>query len=243
MSLYHTILSRWQSQQLRRPSDLDKALGEFNPLFAYHTERLEGREADLETAREYFQTGTVSQFTGDPQMLIRLYDQKRCYEYLRERVLARDEMDTALVLELHRILNSGAYNDPALLRRGERAGEFKKQDLVAPAGGAGSPAREVGRELDQLMEEVSGYCGTELLSAAAYLHCRFEHIHPFAAGNGATGRVLLNFFLLCRDHPPLVIFSEDKERYLQCLTRYDKTRDPRPFRDFLEEELFKTWER
>lgn len=241
MSLYHTILSRWQSQQLRRPSDLDKALGEFNPLFAYHTERLEGREADLETAREYFQTGTVSQFTGDPQMLIRLYDQKRCYEYLRERVLARDEMDTALVLELHRILNSGAYNDPALLRRGERAGEFKKQDLVAPAGGAGSPAREVGRELDQLMEEVSGYCGTELLSAAAYLHCRFENIHPFAAGNGATGRVLLNFFLLCRDHPPLVFFSQDKERYLQCLTRYDKTRDPRPFRDFLEEELSKTW--
>ena len=232
MSLYHTILSRWQSQQLRRPSDLDKALGEFNPLFAYHTERLEGREADLETAREYFQTGTVSQFTGDPQMLIRLYDQKRCYEYLRERVLARDEMDTALVLELHRILNSGAYNDPALLRRGERAGEFKKQDLVAPAGGAGSPAREVGRELDQLMEEVSGYCGTELLSAAAYLHCRFENIHPFAAGNGAT---------LCRDHPPLVIFSEDKERYLQCLTTYDNTRDPRPMRDFLEEELSKTW--
>lgn len=241
MSLYHTILSRWQSQQLRRPSDLDKALGEFNPLFAYHTERLEGREADLETAREYFQTGTVSQFTGDPQMLIRLYDQKRCYEYLRERVLARDEMDTALVLELHRILNSGAYNDPALLRRGERAGEFKKQDLVAPAGGAGSPAREVGRELDQLMEEVSGYCGTELLSVAAYLHCRFENIHPFAAGNGATGRVLLNFFLLCRDHPPLVIFSEDKERYLQCLTTYDNTRDPRPMRDFLEEELSKTW--
>ena len=85
--------------------------------------------------------------------------------------------------------------------------------------------------------------GLAALSAAAYLHCRFENIHPFAAGNGATGRVLLNFFLLCRDHPPLVFFSQDKERYLQCLTRYDKTRDPRPFRDFLEEELFKTWER
>ncbi len=169
MPLSPDILSRWHSRQLRRPSDLDRALWEFNPLFAYHTERLEGREADLETAREYFQTGTVSQFTGDPQMLIRLYDQKRCYEYLRERVLARDEMDTALVLELHRILNSGAYNDPALLRRGERAGEFKKQDLVAPAGGAGSPAREVGRELDQLMEEVSGYCGERLLRDRAAL--------------------------------------------------------------------------
>ena len=80
MPLSHSILSRWHSRQLCRPSDLDRALWEFNPLFAYHTERLEGREADLETAREYFQTGTVSHFTGDPQMLIRLYDQMRCYE-------------------------------------------------------------------------------------------------------------------------------------------------------------------
>ena len=234
-------VERWQSHQLRCPKDLDELLRGFRPLFAYHDHLLEGREIPLATVEEFFKTGAVSQFSGDPKDLMLLQGQRNCYEYLRERVLARDELDTALVLELHRTLNSGAYNDPALLRRGERVGEFKKQDLVAPAGGAGSPAREVGRELDQLMEEVSGYCGTELLSAAAYLHCRFENIHPFAAGNGATGRVLLNFFLLCRDHPPLVFFSQDKERYLQCLTRYDKTRDPRPMRDFLEEELSKTW--
>ena len=99
-------------------------------------------------------------------MLIRLYDQKRCYEYLRERVLARDELDTALVLELHRILNSGAYNDPACCAGGSGP-ESLKSRTCPPMEGRGRPAREVGRELDHLMEEVSGYCGPEPLSAAA----------------------------------------------------------------------------
>lgn len=42
----------------------------------------------------------------------------------------------------------------------------------------GAAARDVGRELDHLVEEVSGYCGSELLQVAAYFHCRFENIHP-----------------------------------------------------------------
>ena len=101
---------------------------------------------------------------------------------------------------------------------------------------------QVGRELDRLMEEISGYCGGELLSAAAYFHCRFENIHPFASGNGATGRVLMNYFLLIRDHPPLIVFAQDREEYLQCLTRYDRDRDAQPLAEFLKRELVQTWE-
>ena len=66
MPLSPDILSRWHSRQLRRPSDLDRALWEFNPLFAYHTERLEGRQADLETAREYFKRERSLTYGGPP---------------------------------------------------------------------------------------------------------------------------------------------------------------------------------
>ena len=170
-----------------------------------------------------------------------LQGQRNCYEYLRERVLARDDLETSLVLEVHRILTSGTYTEPFYLVNGERPGELKKRDYVTAVNAVGAAARDVGRELDHLVEEVSGYCGSELLQVAAYFHCRFENIHPFAAGNGATGRMLMNYFLMIRDHPPVVFFAEDKEEYLQCLTTYDQQRDPRPLAAFLEKELAKTW--
>ena len=241
MNSYSTVIARWQSHQLRNPGDLDRLLYDFNPRFAYNSGLLEGRQIAFSTVEEYFQTGQVSQFSGNPKELVQVYSHKSCYEYLRERVLARDDLDTMLVLELHRILSSGTYSESFYLANGERAGELKKQDFVTAVNAVGASARDVGQELDQLMEEVSGYCGADLLQAAAYFHGRFENIHPFAAGNGAVGRVLVNYFLLIRDHPPLVFFAEDKERYLQCLTAYDRERNPLPLASFLEDQLIKTW--
>lgn len=241
MGAYANAVAWWQSHQLRRAGDLDKLLLEFNPLFFYHSNLLEGWEIPFATVQEYIQTGAVSQFSGNPKVLLLLYNQKQCYEYLRERVLARDELDTTLVLESHRILSSGVYNEAFYLANGERAGEFKKKDYVTAVNAVGAPARDVSRELDQLMEEVNGYCGSQLLRAAAYFHGQFEHIHPFAAGNGTVGRVLLNFFLLTRDHPPVILFSQDEERYFQCLTSFDRNKDATPLAEFLEDELVKSW--
>jgi len=75
---------------------------------------------------------------------------------------------------------------------------------------AGSTPENVPGDIAALLDEVQQYDGDELLKAAAYFHLRFENIHPFADGNGRTGRTLLNYFLLIRDHPPVIICEEDK---------------------------------
>lgn len=76
-------VERWQSHQLRCPKDLDELLRGFRPLFAYHDHLLEGREIPLATVEEFFKTGAVSQFSGDPKDLMLLQGQRNCYEYLR----------------------------------------------------------------------------------------------------------------------------------------------------------------
>lgn len=81
------------------------------------------------------------------------------------------------------------------------AGEFKRHDYITGIYEIGSPASEVERELAELVEEINGYDGEDILKSAAYLHLKFEYIHPFADGNGRVGRTLTNYFLLINAHP------------------------------------------
>lgn len=56
------------------------------------------------------------------------------------------------------------------------------------------PAEEVPRLLDDLAE----FCNSDMLPAvvqAAIVHAQFETIHPFADGNGRTGRALIHLIL------------------------------------------------
>jgi len=53
------------------------------------------------------------------------------------------------------------------------------------------------------------------------LHHRFVWIHPFFDGNGRTGRLLLNLFLLKNGFPPAVILKDDRQKYYTALRKAD----------------------
>ena len=57
--------------------------------------------------------------------------------------------------------------------------------------------------------------------ALARIHVDFERLHPFIDGNGRTGRLLLNLILTRLGWPPIVIFKEQRGRYLKALDRAD----------------------
>ena len=52
-------------------------------------------------------------------------------------------------------------------------------------------------------------------------HWGFIHIHPFDDGNGRTARLLANYALLRNNLPPIVIKSEDRDRYISGLQNAD----------------------
>ena len=59
--------------------------------------------------------------------------------------------------------------------------------------------------------------GEPVFSLAAWMHHRFESIHPFRDGNGRVGRLLLNLHFLRHSWPPLHILPPDRKTYLGVL--------------------------
>ncbi len=55
----------------------------------------------------------------------------------------------------------------------------------------------------------------------AEAHERFERIHPFTAGNGRVGRLIVNLLLQRCGFPPFSVRDRDIERYAACLRRAD----------------------
>ena len=103
---------------------------------------------------------------------------------------------------------------------------------------------DVSDEIDYICNELSGIDTDDIektLTAAAYFHCNFEYIHPFADGNGRTGRTLMNYFLMIHDLPPTVIFDEDKKLYYEALSIFDETEKLDGFVSLLKDQTVKTW--
>ncbi len=52
---------------------------------------------------------------------------------------------------------------------------------------------------------------------ASEAHYRFVAIHPFADGNGRTGRLLMNLLLLRAGFPIAIISNEQRQAYIEAL--------------------------
>lgn len=92
-----------------------------------------------------------------------------------------------------------------------------------------------------MIEEMDAAEPEQALTAAAYFHAKFENIHPFADGNGRTGRLLMNSLLLLWDHPPIIIHEEDRKDYYSALESFDTQQELAPLVDYLKKQTVKTW--
>jgi Fic family protein len=135
--------------------------------------------------------------------------------------LTRDQ-----VIEVHRALMKNAPNAhvSGLVRTTQNwigGNEYNPcgADFVPP------PPEEV----DRLLDDLVAFCNEEVLPPlvqAALAHAQFETIHPFADGNGRTGRALVHILLrrrrLARSYvPPIsVVLAARRDRYIEGLNAF-----------------------
>jgi Fic family protein len=113
----------------------------------------------------------------------------------------------------------------------EAPGSFRQHDIRPFPGGMTPPTHPlVSAGVASWVEQVNRFGaaladGTlglaDVPEALARIHVDFERLHPFIDGNGRAGRLLLNLILTRLGWPPIVIFKEQRGRYIKALDRAD----------------------
>lgn len=237
---YEELVRAWRTLRLCTREALSAALADYRIFFAYNSGRIENAAITYHDTREVFENGKAVSFTGEVRTLFEIQNQKECHELLLDAFGEGRTLDAELVLETHRTLTQGTYDERRWMR-GERPGSYKRHDYVVGIAEVGSPPEAAARDVAELVEEVGIINPKNALTVAAYFHASFEAIHPFADGNGRVGRALSNFLLVANDHPPVIVYDEDKLAYYGALAVFDEEGDLAPMLDFLRAEAVKTW--
>lgn len=243
MANYVDVITKWKKHNICSISKLEEVLNNFRVVFAYNSGVIENPEIDYHNTRDIFEDGKVTNFSGNLKTLYEIQNQKECYDFLKEKIIAREPITENLIKDIHRKLTTGTY-DEKRWDRGERPGEYKKHDYVIGKTEQGALPGEVGSEIRELCDELVEIPdkGENILKAAAYLHCKFENIHAFADENGRVGRTLMNYFLMIHDMPPVVVYDESKNIYYKALEEYDSTGKIANMVDYLKDSMEKTWD-
>ena len=239
---YAEILRTWRKKPPRTRGELAAALVDYRVYFAYNSGKIENESITYRDTREVFENGKAIAFTGDVRTLFEIQNQKECNELLLDAFANGRAIDEALVLEVHRTLTQGTY-DERRWSRGERPGSYKVHDYVVGVNQMGSSPQDVPHDVQELLGELEAVTTGNALTVAAYFHLTFESIHPFADGNGRVGRTLMNHLLVTNEHPPIIVFEEDKLAYYGAIQVFDDEGDLSPMLDFLRAETVKTWMR
>ncbi len=239
---YEKAVVLWRQRNIRTDAELAEALNGHSVSFAYHSGNLENERVTYNDTREIFDHDGVTSYTGDLRTLFEIRNAKDANELFLQAFQAGRLLDESLVKEFQRLLTQNTY-DTRRYELGERPGEYKRHDYVTGKNEIGAAPEDVAEEMGELLEELRGIPADKLLRAAAYYHVKFENIHPFADGNGRTGRLTMNYFLVTHNHPPITIHQEDRKAYYAALEAWDERQELAPMEAFLREQTVKTWEK
>lgn len=209
-------------------------------LFSYESLKIENDEIDLDLVASVFKDGYINNYTGKLVNILEIANAKNVCEMCKKAIINKHSMNESLLRNFHYETTLNTYTQTKV-KAGERPGDYKHSDyLLLERGSIGALPEDVKEEVDELLFELTEVEDNNALTAAAYFHAKFENIHPFADGSGRVGRIMINYFLIMHNHPPIIFYSEDKEKYFECLESWNLYQDIEPLKEFLIYQTVKT---
>ena len=173
-----------------------------------------------------------SSTTQDPEQLVEiLRDHRAAVELVHDCVANTRSLTIGFIHELHSIITRHQTAVSAVDQFGSRLllplvrGQFK-QSPNNPTRENGTvheycPPIHVSAEMDRLLVMYHEYENENPTLLSAWLHHRFEQIHPYQDGNGRVGRALSSLILVKAELFPVVIKRDQRTEYIQALEEAD----------------------
>ncbi len=144
-----------------------------------------------------------------------------------DEATAVDRFDVAEIIAIHRRLMKRTINAERIAGRIRTSQNWIGGNDYNPCGAdfVPPPPEDVQGLLDDLCDAINDDRLPPIVQAAI-VHAQFETIHPFADGNGRTGRALIHVVLKRRRVapayvPPIsVVLAANRDRYIEGLTRF-----------------------
>lgn len=143
---------------------------------------------------------------------------EEAFNYILENIYNGNNLDLNIIKNIHKILMDKLSHDK---------GKFKEyENMIVGATFMPVKPSEVLSSIQQLIDNTNYQLeyadgNDKKIEIILDNHIQFERIHPFSDGNGRTGRLLLNYYLLSNDLPPLIINKEEKSKYIEFLNNQD----------------------
>lgn len=105
----------------------------------------------------------------------------------------------------------------------QMAGQYRKMDVFITGADHTPPkAIDVPHKMAELMNWAKKNINKmNVVEFSSIFHHKFVHIHPFEDGNGRTGRLLMNVFLMQYGFPIAIIQKNDRQKYYRALAMAD----------------------
>ncbi|MBM7714725.1 Fic family protein [Siminovitchia sp. FSL H7-0308] len=168
--------------------------------------------------------------------LYEIDNHRHAMEYLLSPETLKKDFTFDILFETHAILMDRLHHE---------RGKFKtEENFMKGADFDAAHPKETPMLMKQWIDNVNFRLNTshsdkDVIDLVCESHIEFERIHPFADGNGRTGRLIMNYLLLKKDIAPLIIEKKDKERYIYFIAN----QDGKSFSDFAEEKIKKEQKR
>lgn len=211
----------------RRPltsGELQRLRDEFMVEYTYNSNAIEGNTLTLQETALVLEGVTIDKKPLKDHM--EAVGHRDAFLYVQELVQNQVAFSEAIIKQIHTLV---------LMDRPEDRGIYRRIPVrIMGAFHEPSDPVLVPERMEKLVAEFDNK-KLHPIESAALFHLKFEGIHPFVDGNGRTGRLILNLFLMQNGYPPVDVKFADRRRYYDCFDSYYRDGNASPMVEMVAE--------